>query len=204
MSEHADRFTIGLDTNVLVGALTRNMLLSLAEDGLFRARWSQTTLHQEFERTFIKLYNDGDLAARQRANIERAFPEALVVEDPGLMASLTLPDLDDRHVLAAAIQTKAALIVTQNLKDFPPESLAPHEIEAISTDDFLADCIDLGGIEAVAAFRRMRARFQNPQIDAEALILRIEQLGLGQTVSVRSDRYRFHFQGSRSSTLVIL
>lgn len=84
-----------LDTNVLVGALTRNMRLSLAEDGLFRARWSQTTLHQEFERTFVKLYNDGDLAARQRANIERAFLEGVVVEDPGLMASLTLPDPDD-------------------------------------------------------------------------------------------------------------
>lgn len=38
MSEHADRFTVVLDTNVLIGALTRNMLLSLAEDGLFRAR----------------------------------------------------------------------------------------------------------------------------------------------------------------------
>lgn len=181
MSEHADRFTVVLDTNDLVGALTRNMLLSLAEDGLFRARWSQTTLHQEFERTFAKLYGDGDMAARQRANIGRAFPEGLVVEDPGLMASLTLPDPDDRHVLAAAIHTKAALIVTQNLKDFPPDSLTPHEIEAISTDDFLADCIDLAGIEAIAAFRRMRERFRNPQIDAEALILRIEQLGLGQT-----------------------
>ena len=111
--------------------------------GCSGARWSQTTLHQEFERTFIKLYGDEDTAARQRGNIERAFPEALVIEDPKLMASLTLPDPDDRHVLAAAIQTKAALIVTQNLKDYPAESLAPHEIEAIPTDDFLADCIDL-------------------------------------------------------------
>lgn len=184
MSEHADRFTVVLDTNVLVGALSRNMLLSLAEDGLFRARWSQNTLHQEFERTFIKLYGDVDIAARQRGNIETAFPEGLVNEDPGLMASLTLPDPDDRHVLAAAIQTKAALIVTQNLKDFPAENLAPHEIEAISTDDFLADCIDLAGLQAVAAFRRMRERFRNPQIDAEALILRIEQLGLGQTANL--------------------
>jgi predicted nucleic acid-binding protein len=184
MSEHADRFTVVLDTNVLVGALSRNMLLSLAEDGLFRARWSQNTLHQEFERTFIKLYGDGDIAARQRGNIEMAFPEGLVIEDPGLMSSLTLPDPDDRHVLAAAIQTKAALIVTQNLKDLPAENLAPHEIEAISTDDFLADCIDLAGLQAVAAFRRMRERFRNPQIDAEALILRIEQLGLGQTANM--------------------
>lgn len=87
-------------------------------------------------------------------------------------------------MLAAAIQTKAALIITQNLMDFPPGSLAPHEIEAISTDDFLADCIDLAGIEAVAALRRMRERFCNPSIDAEALILRIEQLGLGQTATL--------------------
>jgi predicted nucleic acid-binding protein len=184
MTEQADRFTVVLDTNVLVGALTRNMLLSLAEDGLFRARWSQTTLHQEFERTFVKLYGDADIAARQRRNIETAFPEGLVREDTGLMSGLMLPDPDDRHVLAAAIQTKAALIVTQNLKDFPPESLKPHEIEALSTDDFLADCIDLAGIEAVAAFRRMRKRFRNPQIDAEALILRIEQLGLSQTANL--------------------
>ena len=137
MSGHADRFTVVLDTNVLVGALTRKMLLSLAEDGLFRARWSQTTLHQKFERTFIKLYGDGDIAARQRGNIEKAFPEGLVIEDPEVMASLILPDPDDRHVLAAAIQTKAALIITQNLKDFPSENLLLHEIEAISTDDFL-------------------------------------------------------------------
>ena len=189
MSGHADRFTVVLDTNVLVGALTRKMLLSLAEDGLFRARWSQTTLHQKFERTFIKLYGDGDIAARQRGNIEKAFPEGLVIEDPEVMASLILPDPDDRHVLAAAIQTKAALIITQNLKDFPSENLLLHEIEAISTDDFLADCIDQAGIEAVAAFRRMRERFRNPQIDAEALILRIEQLGLGQTINMLSENH---------------
>lgn len=187
MSDHADRFTVILDTNVLIGALSRNMLLSLAEDGLFRARWSQTTLHQEFERTFIRLYDDATVAARQRANIERAFPEGLVIEDAKLMASLTLPDVNDRHVLAAAIQTKAALIVTENLKDFPAESLAPHEIEAIGTDDFLADCIDLAGIEAVAAFRRMRTRFKNPKFDAEALILKMEQLGLGQTANMLNE-----------------
>jgi len=46
MSGHADRFAVVLDTNVLVGTLTRNMLLSLAEDGRLRVRWSRTTGYQ--------------------------------------------------------------------------------------------------------------------------------------------------------------
>jgi predicted nucleic acid-binding protein len=36
---------------------------------------------------------------------------------------LTLPDADDRHVLAAAIRSSADVIVTFNLGDFPPEVL---------------------------------------------------------------------------------
>lgn len=38
MSRYADRFTALLDACVLGGALRRNMLLSLAEAGLFRPR----------------------------------------------------------------------------------------------------------------------------------------------------------------------
>ena len=43
----------------------------------------------------------------------------------------------DRHVLAAAVVTTSQVIVTQNLKDFPSDSLAPFHIEAQSPDDFL-------------------------------------------------------------------
>lgn len=72
----ADRFTVVIDTDVLVGALTRNIVLSLAEAGLFCPRWSHTTIETEFEAYFAKKYPEkADLGARQRANIERAFPE---------------------------------------------------------------------------------------------------------------------------------
>lgn len=46
MSRHADRFTALLDACVLGGALRRNMLLSLAEAGLFRPRWSSRILDE--------------------------------------------------------------------------------------------------------------------------------------------------------------
>lgn len=46
MSRYADRFTALLDACVLGGALRRNMLLSLAEAGLFRPRWSNRILDE--------------------------------------------------------------------------------------------------------------------------------------------------------------
>ena len=49
--------------------------------------------------------------------------------------------------------------MTDNLKDFPAEILLPHDIVAIGLDDFIADMLDMVGVEAVAALRIMRERF---------------------------------------------
>lgn len=43
---------------------------------------------------------------------------------------MTLPDMDDRHVLAAAIQARADVIVTFNLRHFPADALAAQGLEA--------------------------------------------------------------------------
>ncbi len=43
----------------------------------------------------------------------------------------------DKHVLAAAVASKARVIVTQNLKDFPPHLLDLFNIKALSPDEFL-------------------------------------------------------------------
>ena len=57
--------------------------------------------------------------------MDRHFPDALVVGFEPLIDGLTLPDADDRHVLAAAIRGQADVIITQNLKDFPREEPGP-------------------------------------------------------------------------------
>ncbi|MCY4461034.1 MAG: hypothetical protein OXC26_11680 [Albidovulum sp.] len=44
MNLYPNRFTAVLDACVLGGVLKRNMLLSLAEAGLFRPRWSNRIL----------------------------------------------------------------------------------------------------------------------------------------------------------------
>jgi hypothetical protein len=54
-----------------------------------------------------------------------AFDDALVEDWQPLVVGLELPDLDDRHVLAAAIAGGAQTIVTFNLVDFPAKQLRP-------------------------------------------------------------------------------
>jgi hypothetical protein len=67
-----------------------------------------------------------------------AFPEASMQPASWLAASLNgIPDEGDRHVLAAAIAGRAHVIVTNNVKDFPPAYLAQFDILCHSADDFL-------------------------------------------------------------------
>jgi len=122
MSRYADRFTALLDACVIGGALRRNMLLSLAEAGLFRPRWSSRIL-DETQKAIFQITKGETDGARQRAAIEAAFPEALVTGYEIFEEKLALPDPDDNHLLAAAIATSASVIVTDNLADFPSEAL---------------------------------------------------------------------------------
>jgi len=182
LTERAAGFTAVLDANVLAGALTRNILLSLAEAGHNKPRFSIPIL-DEVERYLLRRL-DESTAKRQRNNIETAFPEAIVEGLDPLIDRLDLPDADDRHVLACAIRTGAARIVTENEKDFPADVLSTYELQTVRTDDFVANIVDLAGPGAIAALRRMRERFERPEIDADELIQLMEIRGLAETAKL--------------------
>lgn len=185
----ANRYTATIDACVLAGALPRNMVLSLAEAGFFRPRWSAEIL-AETERAICSIHQkrgaaDPETVANRHCDaIRRAFPEAMTEGYETLIPGCELPDKDDRHVLAAAIQARASVIVTNNTKHFPGASISPFNIIASTADDFLADVIDLDPSGAVAALRTMRRRFKKPELDAESLILKIESAGLSQTANL--------------------
>lgn len=129
-----------LDANVLVPNALRDILLRSAEAGLYEVRWSATTL-DELERTLLNriLAARPDRAARVGyllAAMRAAFPLATVAEDSAVIARLT-NDPKDRHVLAAAVQSGARTIVTNNLRDFPPTALRLHGVVARTPDRFL-------------------------------------------------------------------
>lgn len=125
--------------------------------------------------------------AKQRLAMEDAFPDARVTGFAGIEPALTLPDENDRHVLAAAITSSAQVIVTDNLRDFPNDYLAQFDILAISADDFISDAIELDPITAVGTLRRMRHRFKNPKMDAHALLQKMRERRLFLAVETLHD-----------------
>lgn len=194
----ANRFTALIDACSLASALKRNLLLTLAEAELFRLRWSATIM-DETERAIERILTGKGLqpaeaaerASRARNAMERAFEEACVGDIDGMMETVRgLPDPDDRHIVAAALKTQAALIVTDNLRDFPEAALAPLNLEARSADAFIADTIALDPGRAVAAIRKMRERLKKPEKSAEALLLDMEAEGLTETVDALKPHVR--------------
>jgi predicted nucleic acid-binding protein len=182
----ANRYTALIDACVLARVLPRNLLLTLAEAGFFRVRWSGPVL-DETRRAIAKLLQaqsgsaaDAEaIAAEQVRRMEAAFEEAMVTDfDMHLATSSILPDPNDTHVLAAAVKAQAAAIVTDNLKDFPRAILAAFGLEARSADDFIADTIALDEGRAVAALREMRERFRKPDLSADQLLVKMEAAGL--------------------------
>ena len=81
-----------------------------------------------------------DRAARARRAMETAFEEALVDDYEDLTCACDgMPDHNDIHVLAAALKTQAATIVTENLKDFPERVLAPLNIAVAASVSIAAN-----------------------------------------------------------------
>ena len=99
----SSRYTVILDANVLYPNLLRDILLSLAVAGLYHARWT-TCINDEWSRNLVA--NRPDIEPKIGVLLEQvnaAVPDCLVENYEYLIASLTLPDANDRHVLAAAI-----------------------------------------------------------------------------------------------------
>ena len=105
-----------------------------------------------------------------------------------LIPGLTLPDPNDRHVLAAAIDGGANAIVTMNLRHFPKSVLGRHGIEAINADRFACTPLDRHRANFLAALAADRARLRNPPMDREAYLVLLGRSGLRRTVAaIRPD-----------------
>lgn len=138
------KFIALLDANVLYPAPLRDLLLRLAVADVFAARWTER-IHDEWIRNVLKDRTDilPEQLERTRTLMNSNVRDCLVYDYEALEPSLLLPDPDDRHVLAAAIQCGAQAIVTFNLKDFPSDELDKYGMEAIHPDTFVQNQLDL-------------------------------------------------------------
>lgn len=98
------RITAVLDACVLFSAPLRDLFLELASAELFAPRWS-VHIQDEWTRSVARQRPDIAVSRLQRTReiMDREFPDAIVTGYEGDISTLSLPDPDDRHVLAAAI-----------------------------------------------------------------------------------------------------
>lgn len=157
--------------------------MHIAVTDLYRAKWTDT-IHDEWMRNVLKNRPDLKLEQIQRTRdlMNSNIRDCLVTGYETLIDAVTLPDPDDRHVLAAAIRAGADLIVTFNLNDFPKKDLQPYGIEAQHPDDFLTYQLDLAPNIVCAAAKRHRASLKNPPKDVDEYLATLEAQGLAQTV----------------------
>ena len=126
-----------IDACVLYPTVMREIVLGVARAGLFEPIWSARLL-EEWARAAIKLGPDGELQARGEIALLRAqWPRAERPAAPGVARRLWLPDENDIHVLAVAVDAGADMIMTLNAKDFPRGVLAEEGLERVDPDNFL-------------------------------------------------------------------
>ena len=112
------------DACILYPFHLRNIVVQAAVDRLVEARWTDE-IHDEWIRN---LAADAPTIPIERLQTTRrlmndALPGATVSGYEDLIPTVSLPDPDDRHVVAAAIAAGASIILTWNLRDFPPTSV---------------------------------------------------------------------------------
>ncbi len=167
------------DACVLYPFHLRNILIQCAFDGLVEARWTDD-IHDEWMRNLAA--NTPALPIERleatRDKMKVVLPEADVTNYRSLIAGLELPDSDDRHVLAAAIASKASVIVTWNLKDFPARDILPHGVTSQSPDDFLTDLHVAFPDALISSIKRARLNLRKTKPTVEAFMEALRQSGL--------------------------
>lgn len=128
-----------IDACVLFPTVLRELVLDWAATGAFEPLWSARIL-EEWRRAAARLGPwDAQVAEAEIAAVTARFPAALVEVSEATRQRLHLPDRDDIHVLAAAVDGGADELLTLNLKDFPTNALSAEGIVRRHPDEFLLE-----------------------------------------------------------------
>jgi hypothetical protein len=180
-----NRYTALLDANVLYSVAISDALMEVAATGIYAAKWSQA-IDGEWVRNLAKNRErpEADFYTRRDA-MHDACPDWEVPEEGWKLIEpcLSLPDVNARHVLAAAVAGHADSIVTINIKHFPASVLNPLGITALHPDEFLLQQLELEPLVVLPAFKVMRARLKNPAFTPTAFVDAMERNGLVQTAA---------------------
>jgi len=158
-----------LDANVLFPFTLRDTLLRAAAEGCFQVYWSEQILDEATRNLVETGVMTARQAARLRAVVEQAFPEAMVRDHERLIGAMRNGE-KDRHVAAAAVKAKAEVIVTLNVRDF---RRLPPGIEAQRPDEFLCGFLEAMPEAILRVLREQAADLRRPPMTVEDVLGRL-------------------------------
>ena len=173
------RYTVVLDACVLVPVVLADTLLRIAERGLYRPLWSARIIAETIDaiKEVHPTIPPGRIQQRF-AEIDTAFADACVEWLPSLKEAVTLPDPDDRHVVAAAVHGMADAIVTANVRDYPLDVPEPLNITVIHPDAFLLDQLDLAPRIVLDVLRTQASQYRRSMLTPIDLIALLARAGV--------------------------
>jgi hypothetical protein len=107
--------------------------------------------------------------------LEIAFPEALSIGHENLISEMT-NEPNDRHVLAAAVHSRAEVLVTWNTRHFRPEYCEPYGISIQTPDDFLCSLWNEAPTAMSEVLQQQASDLVNPLMTVEELLGVLEHL----------------------------
>ena len=150
-----------LDACVLFRGRLTDVLLRLAEAGLFDPAWS-AAIDAEWMRGLQRRRGiPAAVVVERQALLARAFPGAACAAGPARVDAVLArcrgaAQRKDAHVVATALAAGARWIVTDNTADFPRWLLQPLGLRALRPDAFCAGlfALDPAGVMAAAQAHR--------------------------------------------------
>ncbi len=169
------------DACVLYPFHLRNVLVQCAVDRLVTARWTEA-IHDEWIRNLVA--NTAGLTRERldatRELMNRVLPDATVTGYEHLLPELadSIADPDDRHVLAAAIRSRAAVIVTDDKHFRRADRIAAYGISVVRPDSFLLGLYESDRTLLLASLARARMNLSRRAASAEAFVEGLRRTGV--------------------------
>lgn len=160
-----------LDACVLYPPSLRDLLLTLATLDAFEVRWSAEIL-EELTRNVLADNPDIEpdvFVSHTIGAMIRAFPEASVTIDPGLVDHMD-NEPKDRHVAAVAVGARAQAVVTLNVRDFRSQVLNQAAVAVLTPGDLVNNVLAEAPEIVVTAVDHLASRWVNPSRSAESII----------------------------------
>lgn len=163
------------DACILYPFHLRNIVVQAAVDRLVEARWTDA-IHDEWIRN---LTAKAPAIPKERLRITRrlmndAITTAMVSGYKEHIATVSLPDPNDRHVVAAAITAKASLILTWNLRHFPQSELKKFGLRRLTPDAFLCGLFDEIPQLVIGSLANARQNLSKSRVSAPDFIAILE------------------------------